>query len=63
MNEQWNTSSLSRSAQKGECVEVRQLAEGVQVRHSKNPDGDHLLFTTAEWDAFVGGVKIGEFDT
>ena len=27
-----------------------------------NPDGDRLYFTEAEWDAFVLGVKDGEFD-
>jgi len=26
------------------------------------PDGDRLYFTEAEWDAFVLGVKDGEFD-
>ncbi|WP_405084823.1 DUF397 domain-containing protein [Microbispora sp. NBC_01389] len=32
------------------------------VRDSKNPDGPVLAFTQSEWDAFVGGVKDGEFD-
>jgi Domain of unknown function (DUF397) len=27
-----------------------------------NPDGDKLYFTEAEWEAFVLGVKDGEFD-
>ena len=27
-----------------------------------DPDGDKLYFTQAEWDAFVLGVKDGEFD-
>jgi hypothetical protein len=27
-----------------------------------NPGGDRLYFTEAEWDAFVLGVKDGEFD-
>ena len=26
------------------------------------PEGDRLYFTEAEWDAFVLGVKDGEFD-
>jgi hypothetical protein len=26
------------------------------------PDGDKLYFTEAEWEAFVLGVKDGEFD-
>jgi hypothetical protein len=32
------------------------------VRDSKNPSGPALVFTQAEWDAFVGGAKDGEFD-
>ena len=27
-----------------------------------HPDGDRLYFTEAEWEAFVLGVKDGEFD-
>jgi hypothetical protein len=34
----------------------------IAVRDSKQPDGPALLFTLAEWDAFVGGVRDGEFD-
>ncbi|GGS91044.1 DUF397 domain-containing protein [Planobispora rosea] len=32
------------------------------LRDSKDPDGPKLFFTQAEWDAFVGGVRLGEFD-
>jgi hypothetical protein len=32
------------------------------VRDSKNPDGPVLVYTAAEWDAFVQGVKAGQFD-
>jgi hypothetical protein len=46
----------------GPAVEVAMLAEGVAVRDSRRPDGDVLFFTPAEWDAFVGGAKDGEFD-
>jgi hypothetical protein len=34
----------------------------VAVRDSKDPAGPALVFTPAEWDAFVGGAKDGEFD-
>ncbi|MBB2913254.1 hypothetical protein FHS43_004552 [Streptosporangium becharense] len=34
----------------------------VAVRDSKDPGGPKLLFTPADWQAFVGGVKNGEFD-
>ena len=57
----WQKSSLS--AYNGNCVEVAGLADDtIRVRDSKNPEGGILNFTTAEWDAFVGGVRNGEFD-
>jgi len=34
----------------------------ITIRDAKNPDGPKLVFTPAEWDAFVAGVKDGEFD-
>jgi hypothetical protein len=58
----WRKSSRS-SGNGGQCVEVADNLPGVvAVRDSKNPDGPKLLFTPAEWRAFVGGVKAGEFD-
>jgi Domain of unknown function (DUF397) len=30
--------------------------------NAARPDGDKLYFTQAEWEAFVLGVKDGEFD-
>lgn len=57
----WFKSSLS--AHNGNCVEVAGLADDIiRVRDSKNPRGGILNFTQAEWDAFVGGVRNGEFD-
>ncbi|MFC0861681.1 DUF397 domain-containing protein [Sphaerimonospora cavernae] len=58
----WKKSSLSGGGG-GNCVEVAANLPGVvAVRHSKNPDGPKLLFTPAEWRAFIGGVKDSEFD-
>jgi hypothetical protein len=46
----------------GNCVEVAFLADGeVAVRNSRDPDGPALIFTGAEWDAFLGGARDGEF--
>lgn len=44
------------------CVEVAFADSGVAVRDSKDRGGPVLYFTRAEWDAFVGGAKDGEFD-
>lgn len=60
----WRVSSRS-SSNGGNCVEVAPLADGsgrVAVRHSHRPDGEVIVYTRAEWEAFIGGVKDGEFD-
>lgn len=48
----------------GECVAVAVLTNGsVLVRHHRIGDGGPTLeFLVAEWDAFIAGVKQGEFD-
>ncbi|GAB6898613.1 hypothetical protein JCM9957A_17030 [Kineosporia succinea] len=56
---EWFKSSLSQDG--GGCVEARFTQEGVEVRDSKNPGGPKLGFTNSEWDAFLGGVALGEF--
>ena len=44
------------------CVEVAFVEQAIAVRDSKNPAGPALIFAAAEWDAFVGAAKGGEFD-
>ena len=57
----WIKSSLSMA--NGNCVEVAGLSSDlVRVRDSQNPKGAVLRFSPADWDAFVGGVRKGEFD-
>jgi hypothetical protein len=57
----WTKSSLSFS--NGNCVEVASLPNNeVGIRDSKDTAGPVLRFTPDEWDAFVGGVRNGEFD-
>ena len=47
----------------GNCVEVAFLTGGgVAVRNSRDVRGPALVFTGAEWDAFVRGARDGEFD-
>ena len=58
----WRKSSRSNGSG-GNCVETSSLVDGgMAVRDSKDPDGPILFFTPAEWDAFIGGAKDGEFD-
>ncbi|THV32259.1 DUF397 domain-containing protein [Glycomyces paridis] len=32
------------------------------VRHSHHPEGSMIIYTCAEWAAFLGGAKDGEYD-
>jgi hypothetical protein len=57
----WRKSRRS-GPQGGNCVEFAHLSDGkVAVRNSRHPSGPALLFTAAEWDAFVAGARDGEF--
>jgi hypothetical protein len=69
----WQKASFS-GGNGGNCVEVTATLDAVSVPHkadedmlyllrdSKDPSGPKLAFTTSEWEAFVSGVKDGEFD-
>lgn len=53
----------SRRSVTQNCVEVNRLTDGdVAVRNSRDPNGPALVFSPAEWKAFVGGARAGEFD-
>lgn len=51
----------SFSGQTQLCVALRYEPEGVILAHTGAPQ-NILMFTYDEWDAFVKGVKAGEFD-
>ena len=57
----WRKSA--RSSAQGNCVELAKLSGAeVAMRNSRHPQGPALIFTAAELDAFLGGVKDGDFD-
>jgi Domain of unknown function (DUF397) len=58
---EWRKSQAS-NVTGGECVEVSLDEHAVQVRHSHRPTGPVLSFSQAEWNAFLIGVRNGEFD-
>ena len=48
--------------QEGQAVEIADIGDGcVALRSSDDPDVV-LLYTAAEWKAFVLGARDGEFD-
>ena len=47
----------------GECLEMARLPDGeVAVRNSRFSGGPALVYTRAEFAAFLAGAKDGEFD-
>lgn len=60
LDDKWRKATKSNN--NGACAELRAADGGVEVRHSKNPDGPTLTFTANEWDAFLDGAKNGEFE-
>jgi hypothetical protein len=54
--------SATKATGRSNQVEVARVDDGYAMRSSEHPDGPILLFTVAEWDAFVAGVRDGEFD-
>ena len=55
----WRKSSWSNA---NGCVEVAFVQGRVAVRDSKEHGGPVLVFTAHEWEAFLSGVRDGEFD-
>ncbi len=62
MNKDFTKSSFSNGSGGSNCVEVARIDDIVVVRNSRFPDDVLPGFTKKEWDAFVKGVKAGEFD-
>jgi hypothetical protein len=54
-------SSLSMG--NGNCVEVAHTPGRYVMRDSKDTAGPTLQFTSDEWNAFIGGIQNGEFDS
>lgn len=55
----WRTSSFCTG---GGCVEIRTDTDGVAIRATGRPD-TVVHVDRAEWQAFLAGVKAGDFDT
>ncbi|MGD0687368.1 MAG: DUF397 domain-containing protein [Streptosporangiaceae bacterium] len=56
----WRKAQLSTN--NGACVEIASVADKIALRDSKDPTGPVLVYTPAEWHAFLDGAKKGEFD-
>jgi hypothetical protein len=50
------------STHNGACIEIASAAGNIAIRDSKDPGGPILVYTPAEFGAFLHGARSGEFD-
>lgn len=55
----WRKSSASAQ---GDCLEVAISTDSILIRDSKKRTSNILEFSFSEWQAFLTGVRRGEFD-
>jgi hypothetical protein len=52
-----------RTPASSDGIPAVELVDGrVKLADANDPDGPVLEFTLGEWEAFVGGVRLGEFE-
>jgi hypothetical protein len=64
VNVGWRVSSRC-DANGGNCLEAGPVQDGssrVAIRQNVSQDGPVVLCTKEEWEAFVAGVRAGDFD-
>ena len=52
----------SKSNTNGNCVEIARAGGVAGVRDSKDREAGHLTVSAPAFDAFLAGVRAGEFD-
>ncbi|MFD0892519.1 DUF397 domain-containing protein [Luteolibacter ambystomatis] len=58
---EFKVSSFSKDSLRRLCVGVKMQGEKIIVGNTKIP-GKTVSFTEDEWEAFIAGVKLGEFE-
>jgi uncharacterized protein DUF397 len=53
---------VARRCNGGACIRVASQNDQILIGDSKNPGGPVLSYSRGEWDAFVEGVRLGDFD-
>jgi hypothetical protein len=56
----WRRSSRCEA---GACLEVKRVGPGVAMRDAKAAGGPVLVFRRPAWEAFVEGVRAGDFES
>ena len=53
---------ISRKCESGACIMVARQGDSVLLGNTSDPDGPFSTYTITEWDAFIAGAKLGDFD-
>jgi len=53
---------VSQSCESGACVAVARNGDKIVFGNTNDVYGSTYTYTRAEWDAFIAGVKRGDFD-
>jgi predicted secreted Zn-dependent protease len=56
------TWKVAQKCNEGGCIRVASQSDQILIGDSKNPSGLVLSYTRDEWNAFVEGVRHGDFD-
>ena len=53
---------VSRACDGGQCIGVARWGDTVLIGNTSNPQAPVSEFTVSEWQQFLTGVKLGDFD-
>lgn len=53
---------VSRTCDGGACVMVASQGDSVLLGNTSRPNGPVYAYTRAEWNEFLAGAKLGDFD-
>jgi hypothetical protein len=56
------TWKVARRCNSATCIRVASQNDQILIGDSKNPSGPVLSYTRDEWNAFVEGIRYGDFD-
>jgi predicted secreted Zn-dependent protease len=53
---------VSRTCDGGQCIAVARRGDFVLIGNTSNPEAPVTEFTVSEWQQFLAGAKLGDFD-
>jgi len=53
---------VSRTCDGGQCIGVAREGDIILIGNASNPNAPIGAFTIAEWQQFLAGAKLGDFD-